>query len=128
MANEIDALFALPLAEFTAARNELAKRLAKDGDNDTAAEVRKLAKPTLPAGAQSAAGREALRSGRLSTELEPAGFEALAGLAAPAPRGRDELAEARRAKQERLQERRRLQTGLRELERKADAAEREAER
>jgi hypothetical protein len=46
---EIDKLFALPLEEFTAARNELAKRLAKDGEKERADEVRGLAKPSVPA-------------------------------------------------------------------------------
>jgi len=199
--DEIGALYALPLAEFTAARNELAKR-RKDP------EIRKLAKPTVPAwavnqlvrqepkllgellehgealqkqtlrgsvdalrdtqrrereavrklvrraealleegahspsaqtlervaatltsGAQTEAGREALRRGRLSDELEPTGFEALAGLAPPARAGkRDDLADARRAKEERRRQRRRLEEELRKLERRADAAEREAER
>jgi hypothetical protein len=194
---EIDALYALPLPEFTAARNELAKKL---GD----AEVRKLPKPSVPAwavnqlvrrepklveellehgealqqqtlkgsiealrdsqrreretvtklvsaaekllerpsaqtlerisatltaGAQSEAGREALRAGRLSEQLEPAGFEALAGMA-PAPRSgaRDELADARRAKEERKRQRRKLEEEQRKLERRAESAEREAER
>jgi hypothetical protein len=45
---EIDRLFELPLEEFTAARNELAKRLAKDGENERADEVRALSKPTAP--------------------------------------------------------------------------------
>src|SRR4249919_1431183 len=45
---EIDKLFALPLEEFTAARNELAKGLAKDGDKERADEVRGLAKPSVP--------------------------------------------------------------------------------
>ena len=45
---EIDKLFALPLEEFTAARNELAKRLAKDGEKERADEVRGLAKPSVP--------------------------------------------------------------------------------
>jgi hypothetical protein len=45
---EIDRLFELPLDEFTAARNELAKRLAKDGDKERADEVRGLAKPSVP--------------------------------------------------------------------------------
>jgi hypothetical protein len=208
--SEIDALFALPLDEFTAARNTLAKRLAKDGDREAAEEVQKLAKPTVPAwavnqlvrrapglvdrliesgealqeqlvkgrggtealraaqqrerqalrelaraaeallkeggrsataqtlerisetlsaGSKSPAGRAALQAGRLSAELEPSGFEALIGMA-PAPRktsARDELAEARRAKQEREHERRRLKEELRKLERRAAAAEREAE-
>jgi predicted ribosome quality control (RQC) complex YloA/Tae2 family protein len=207
---DLDALFALPLEEFTAARNALAKRLAHDGDGEAAEEVKKLSKPTVPAwavnqlvrrkpelverliesgetlqeelvrgrggadslraaqqrerqalreligaaegllrefgrsvtaqtlerisetlsaGSKSPAGRAALRSGRLSAELEPAGFEALVGMT-PAPRkssARDELAEARRAKHERERERRRLKDELRTLERRAAAAEREAE-
>lgn len=45
---EIDGLFELPLEEFTAARNELAKRLAQDGDGERADEVRSLAKPSVP--------------------------------------------------------------------------------
>jgi predicted ribosome quality control (RQC) complex YloA/Tae2 family protein len=194
---ELDALYALPLDQFTAARNELAKS-RKD------AELRKLPKPSVPAwavnqlvrrepklveellqhgealqkqtlkgsvealrdsqrreretvrelvsraeqllerpsaqtlerisatltaGAQSDAGREALRSGRLAEELEPTGFEALAGMA-PAPRSgvRDELAEARRAKEERKRQRRKLEEEARKLERRAESAEREAER
>ena len=154
MSDEVDALYALPLDEFTAARNALAKKLGSE-------EIRKLAKPSVPAwavnqlarrerkrlgellksgealqkqvlggkagpaalreaqqherqlvrdlvqraegllkdagrpataatlerisetlaaGAQTAEGREALRSGRLTEALEPAGFEALTGL------------------------------------------------
>ena len=42
MADELDALYALPLEEFTAARNELAKRL---GDPS----IKQLQKPTVPA-------------------------------------------------------------------------------
>jgi predicted ribosome quality control (RQC) complex YloA/Tae2 family protein len=212
--DDLDALFARPLDEFTRARNELAKRLAKGGEADAAAEVRKLSKPTVPAwavnqlvrrepallgrlleggevlqeqvlrgsggaealrdaqqrerqavrdlveraegllrdagrpataqmrerisetltaGAQTPEGREALRAGRLSEELEPAGFEALLGMAAPRKPARrkasttDELAEARRARQERDRERRRLRDELRKLERRAGAAERAAE-
>ena len=45
---EIDGLFELPLEEFTRARNELAKRLAKDGDKARAEEVRALSKPSVP--------------------------------------------------------------------------------
>jgi predicted ribosome quality control (RQC) complex YloA/Tae2 family protein len=205
--DEIGALYELPLDEFTAARNALAKRLAKE-DAETAAGVKKLTKPTVPAwavnqlahrepklleelvqsgealqkqtlkgsvealrdsqrrerelarklvgraeallkeaghspsaqtlervsatltaGAQTEEGREALRSGRLSAELEPVGFEALVGMT-PAKRtgARDELAEARRAKEERKRQRRRLEEELRKLERRAQSAEREAER
>ena len=202
MSDEVDALYALPLDEFTAARNALAKKLGSE-------EIRKLAKPSVPAwavnqlarrerkqlgellksgealqkqvlggkagpatmreaqqherqlvrelvqsaegllkdagrpataaalerisetlaaGAQTAEGREALRSGRLTEALEPAGFEALTGLtpreqASP----RDELAAARRAKEDRRKERSRLQQEVRKLETRAAAAEREAD-
>ena len=202
MSDEVDALYALPLDEFTAARNALAKKLGSE-------EIRKLAKPSVPAwavnqlarrerkrlgellksgealqkqvlggkagpaalreaqqherqlvrdlvqraegllkdagrpataaalerisetlaaGAQTAEGREALRSGRLTEALEPAGFEALTGLtprqqASP----RDELAAARRAKEDRRKERRRLEQEVRKLETRAAAAEREAD-
>lgn len=44
-----DGLYALPLEEFVPARNELAKRLRKEGDKEGAAEVAALRKPTLVA-------------------------------------------------------------------------------
>ena len=46
---EIDRLYALPLDEFTALRNELAKRLKKEGEEDAAEEVTALVKPSVPA-------------------------------------------------------------------------------
>lgn len=46
---EIDALFQLPLAEFTAARNALAKRLKGEGQPLDAERVKALAKPPAPA-------------------------------------------------------------------------------
>src|SRR2546423_8276845 len=46
---EIHELFALPLDEFTAARNELARRLKQEGDAETAERVRSLSKPSVPA-------------------------------------------------------------------------------
>jgi hypothetical protein len=42
-------LYALPLDEFTEARNRLAKELAKDGDSDEAARLKALRKPSQPA-------------------------------------------------------------------------------
>jgi len=45
---EIDRLFELSLDEFTAARNELAKRLAKEGEKERSEEVKALAKPSAP--------------------------------------------------------------------------------
>lgn len=201
MSDEVDGLYALPLDEFTAARNALAKELGSE-------EIRKLAKPSVPAwavnqvarrerkqlgallksgealqkqvlggkagpaalreaqqherqlvrdlvqraagllkaagrpataavlerisetlaaGAQTAEGRDALRSGRLTEALEPAGFEALTGLTPRRASPRDELAAARRAKEERRKERRRLEQEVRKLETRAAAAEREAD-
>ena len=201
MSDEVDALYALPLDEFTAARNALAKKLGSE-------RIRKLAKPSVPAwavnqlarrerkrlgellksgealqkqvlggkagpaalreaqqherqlvrdlvqraegllkdagrpateatlerisetlaaGAQTAEGREALRSGRLTEALEPAGFEALTGLTSRQGSPRDELAAARRAKEDRRKERRRLEQEVRKLETRAAAAEREAD-
>jgi hypothetical protein len=46
---EVDRLYGLPLEEFTAERNALAKRLRADGEREAADEVAALAKPTVPA-------------------------------------------------------------------------------
>lgn len=46
---EIDALFQLPLSEFTGARNELAKRLKNEGRAVDAERVKALVKPPAPA-------------------------------------------------------------------------------
>jgi hypothetical protein len=46
---DLDALFQLPLGEFTSARNALASRLQKAGRRDDAEQVRKLAKPPISA-------------------------------------------------------------------------------
>jgi hypothetical protein len=45
---ELDALYALPPAEFTAARNDLARRLKDAGQTDASAQVKSLRKPTVP--------------------------------------------------------------------------------
>jgi hypothetical protein len=50
---EIDALYRLPLAEFVAARNALAKRLAREGAREAAERVRALAKPNVVAWTQN---------------------------------------------------------------------------
>ena len=47
--DDIDALFRLPLAEFTSARNELAARLKKEGRRNDADRVKLLAKPSISA-------------------------------------------------------------------------------
>lgn len=46
---EIQRLYGLPLGEFTAARNALAKQLRKEGDKEGAEEVASLPKPTASA-------------------------------------------------------------------------------
>ena len=57
-AAEIDRLYALPLDEFTRERDELAKRLRKDGDRDAAAEVKALKKPSIAAWAVNQVQRD----------------------------------------------------------------------
>ena len=47
--SDIDGLFALPLAEFTAARNSLASRLRKEGQKEEAERVKALPKPPASA-------------------------------------------------------------------------------
>ena len=47
--SDVDALFKLPLAEFTSARNALAARLKKDGRQAEASEVKALPKPSASA-------------------------------------------------------------------------------
>ena len=46
---DLDSLFRLPLAEFTAARNALATHLTKSGQTEAAARVKALAKPPVSA-------------------------------------------------------------------------------
>lgn len=47
--DSVDALYQVPLSEFTPARNALAGRLKKAGRQDEANEVKTLAKPSIPA-------------------------------------------------------------------------------
>jgi hypothetical protein len=47
--NDIDALFSLPLADFTATRNALAARMKREGHADQAADVKSIAKPSVSA-------------------------------------------------------------------------------
>ena len=49
LSSDLDALFQLPLNEFTGARNALASRLQKAGRKDEAEQVRKLTKPPVSA-------------------------------------------------------------------------------
>jgi hypothetical protein len=47
--DDIDTLFQLPLAEFSAARNALAAKLKKAGNAEAASQVKSLTKPSAPA-------------------------------------------------------------------------------
>lgn len=189
---ELDRLYALPLNEFTAARDELAKRLRADGERDLADEVKGLRKPTvavwlvnqlareremdvkrllkagealgkaqasakgfaearsdeqhalerlasaareagvgpqaadraiqtLRAASLSEEGRDLLKRGRLTEELEPPGFEALAGMpATKRPKAKPEPPPRKNPKLKKAQER------VRKLKAEAERAEREA--
>jgi predicted GNAT family N-acyltransferase len=189
---ELDGLYALPLDEFTAARDELAKRLRAEGERDRADEVKALRKPTvavwlvnqlardreidvkrlLKAGealgkAQASArgfsearrseqealgrlasaaresgvgpqaaeraiqtlraasltdeGRDLLKRGRLTEELQPPGFEALAGLPAPKkPRAKPKPKPRKNPQLKKAQER------VKKLKAEAERAQREA--
>jgi hypothetical protein len=55
--DEIGRLYELPPAEFTSARDELAKRLRKGGDRDAADSVKRLKKPSAAAWAINQAAR-----------------------------------------------------------------------
>lgn len=216
---ELDALHALPLSEFTSARDELARRLRAEGRREQAEEVKRLRKPAVAAwlvnrlarereldvqrllkagealaqaqvdaaGGQSEAfrsarrdeqialeqlaeaarelaaregvgaatldratqtlraaslteeGRELLKRGRLSEELQAPGFEALTALAGttprpapkpspPKPARRDERVERREALQQARERLRQLQGEEREAAAAARSAERDAER
>jgi hypothetical protein len=67
---EIDRLYALAPDKFTAARDELARRLRSEGDRDAAAEVKRLRKPTVAAWALNQVRR---REPELVDELIAAG-------------------------------------------------------
>ena len=56
-ADEIDALYGLPLDEFTKARNDLARRLRTEGRRNEADEVASRRKPSLPAWVVNQLGR-----------------------------------------------------------------------
>lgn len=73
--DETAGLYGLPLDEFTAERDALAKRLRTDGDREEAAAVKKLRKPTVPAWAINQATRADAKAAKA---LLTAG-EALAG-------------------------------------------------
>ena len=88
---------------------------------------------SLRAGSVSDEGRQLLKRGRLAEELQPPGFEALAGLAAPSgDRRRRQVSAQRGERRKAIAEARRRVKALRadeqELGKAAAAAERQAER
>ncbi len=175
---ELDRLYGLPLNEFTAARDEIAKRLRGEGERELADEVKALRKPTvavwlvnqlarerevdvkrlmnagealakaqasatradfqqaradeqhalerLAAGAREAGvgpqaadravqtlraasltkeGRDLLKRGRLTEEIEPPGFDALVGMPAPSPKPKRKAPARKDPRLEKAQER-----------------------
>jgi len=57
-AGEIDRLYALPLDEFTAERDQLAQRLRKEGDAEAADAIKALKKPSIAAWAVNQVQRD----------------------------------------------------------------------
>lgn len=111
---------------------ERAERVLEHAGRPATGSMLERISSTLAAAAVSDAGRDALKAGRLSGEIEPAGFEVLTGLApsAPAdgPARRDEVAERRAAKQERERRKAKLERKAGELDRRARAAAAAADR
>ena len=93
-----DELYGLPPAEFTSARDELARRLRKEGSRDEAAAVKRLRRPTAAAWALNQLARrdreEVERLLRVGERLRAAQRELLAG------GGREELQGAAREERE----------------------------
>ena len=87
-AGEVDRLYALPLDEFTRERDELAKRLRKDGDRDGAAEVKALKKPSVPAWAVNQVRRDRPDDVRRLLDVTEELHRVYAGLASAGARER----------------------------------------
>ena len=92
LSGEIDRLYSLSLDEFTAERDELAKRLRKDGDRDSATEVKALKKPSVAAWAVNQVRRDRPEDVRRLLEVTEELHRVYAGLSAAGARER--LAEA----------------------------------
>ena len=91
-AGEIDRLYALPLDEFTRERDELAKRLRKQGDADAAAAVKALKKPSVAAWAVNQVRRDRPDDVRSLLEVTDELHRVYGGLSAAGARER--MAEA----------------------------------
>ncbi|MGH2952528.1 MAG: hypothetical protein ACRDK9_00710 [Solirubrobacterales bacterium] len=83
MTDEVSRLYSLPLDEFTAERDAVARRLRKDGDREAADGIKKLRKPNRPAWAINQAVRAdpaaAKRLVRAGERLDEAQRAALSG-------------------------------------------------
>jgi hypothetical protein len=79
---DADDLYGLPLAEFTRARDALARQLRKDGEKEEAARVAALRKPPLPAWAVNAVARAHPREVDLLLDASHRLVEAQTGRAA----------------------------------------------
>jgi hypothetical protein len=102
---ELDRLYALPLDEFTAARNELAKRLRKESRREEADLVKALSKPSVAAWAVNQLAHR--RTKRLRALLEAADALRSAQERALKGSGGDELREASQRERQLVSELRR---------------------
>ena len=85
---EIERLYALPLEEFTAERDALAKRLRKDGDRESADAVKGLKKPSVAAWAINQVRRDRPDDVRRLLEVTDELHRVYAGIAAAGARER----------------------------------------
>jgi hypothetical protein len=88
LSGEIDRLYALPLEEFTPERDELAKRLRKDGDREAADTVKALKKPSVAAWAVNQVRRDRPEDVRSLLDVTEELHRVYAGLSAAGARER----------------------------------------
>jgi hypothetical protein len=115
------------------ALSERAETVLQDAGRPASQSMLERVAATLRAAAVDDEGRRLLEAGRLTTDLDPAGFGGLAGAPAPSahrkPRSQKRTAvERRREREEEQRRRKQLRQEALELERVARAAEREADK
>jgi hypothetical protein len=91
-AADIDRLYALPLEEFTRERDELAKRLRKEGEREAADAVKALRKPSVAAWAVNQVRRDRPEEMRQLLDVAEELHRVYAGLSSAGARGRLEEA------------------------------------
>jgi hypothetical protein len=126
-----DALLAAQAEERESVRDltqRAAAILEEAGRPPTRAVLERI-RATLGAAVLTDPERAALKAGRLTSEVQVSGFDALTGIRSAPPKEapRDELAERRRQKAERERKRKQLEKRARDLADKAAAAEEAAE-